>query len=257
MLNFATEQEAYTKRVDIFSMDANNNIKKENSEFMRRQHGADIEIADVNNDKLKDVVILNSYSTWNSNAAYAPNIGVLNQTKTGFAPAEYYYILDSTCTEGNNDSDTMVVESGDVNSDGRIDLVVGFGGNSEDGPYACGAPPSRIALLYQNQKGKFDAPFMVKSHDIPSSLAVGDINGDRFEDIVVFHNGQKESIGIYLQKNGQLYEEQLFVPPAGGLDSWNPSAVAIGDLNSDKKNEVIIADNDVIIELYNFKEVPK
>lgn len=119
---------------------------------------------------------------------------------------------------------------GDVNSDGRDDLVMSHGGNS---------PNSHISIGYQSAAGDIAAPDPKSSLDLPGTVRVGDINGDGLNDVVVRHEGF-DSIGVYMQNaNGQLLNESVYTHfPTANSGSGHDDMV-IADIDNDGFNDVL------------------
>jgi hypothetical protein len=187
----------------------------------------DLAVGDVNNDKLDDIVVM-------SGQGFSDNIGILIQSESGSFDGPYYYDLGG-------DELTQGVEVGDVNGDGRNDVVISYGGNS---------PWAFIAVFLQNESGTLDTAISMSSYDCPQPVEVGDINMDGRTDVLVAHGGW-EQLGVYLQnRDGSLAPEELY--PITYASHYNRHAMAIGDLNDDHKPDVAIADYGAgLVVLYN------
>ena len=119
------------------------------------------------------------------------------------------------------------VEIGDVNGDGRNDVVMGtasFGDPIND---------HRLFVFLRNERGKLDPPikYQTTSEVSHKSISVGDMNYDGLTDVVVGNSGA--DIQIFLQN------------ALGGLDSPTVYATAdsksikISDLNNDGRLDVV------------------
>jgi hypothetical protein len=188
----------------------------------------DLKIADVTGDHRDDIVVM-------SGQLYAtPNVSVLAQLPAGgFAPVASYRVGTNTNTYG--------IGLGDVNGDGRNDVVASYGGNR---------PDSHIAVFGQKNDGTLGAPTSYSSYDIPGSTEVADFDHDGRADVVTYHNGWNE-VGVYRQQaDGTLGTEELYpVPYASWVD---PHGLAVGDINSDGAPDVVIADyNNGLVVLRN------
>jgi uncharacterized repeat protein (TIGR01451 family) len=182
-------------------------------------HGGynDLDLGDVNGDGLADIVVMSGQS-------WLPNVVVLTQAAAGgFNAPVSYSVSPMELTKG--------VAVGDVNGDGRNDVVVTYGGNM---------PYSRIGVFYQNAAGGLDPAVSFGSLDIPEAVEIADVNGDGRADIVVLHGGWYAA-GVYLQNSdGSLQaEEHYFIPYAS---HYGPQGLAIGDFNGDRQPDIAIAD---------------
>jgi len=177
-------------------------------------HGGydDMALGDVNHDGLTDIVVMSGQSY-----AY-DNLAVLRQSSTGFESATFHDLGGDELTSG--------VGVGDVTGDGRADVVVSYGGNR---------PSSMIGIFAQNSDGTLDLPTSMESYDIPSAVAIDDINGDEKADVLVLHDGWN-ALGVYIQESGgTLASESLVTAP---VSSYNPDALATGDINGDGRADV-------------------
>lgn len=73
----------------------------------------------------------------------------------------------------------------DLNHDGRVDLIVGEGGDSSD-PGGGLLSPSEVDVLLGNSDGTFAEPttYSLDDNDPPRVITVADVNGDGFPDFV-------------------------------------------------------------------------
>ncbi len=191
-------------------------------------HGGydDLDVGDVNHDGLTDVVVM-------SGQGLVPNLGVLLQNNSGALHTPSYHSV------GNNIL-THGVATGDVNGDGRNDIVVTYGGNQ---------PTSNIGVFLQNASGLFLTAVSHTSYDCAEPVRITDVNNDGRADIIVLHGGWLKA-GVYLQKaDGTLNSEALFAIPYA--THYNPHGFAVGDINGDGKMDIAIADyNNGLVLLY-------
>jgi hypothetical protein len=132
------------------------------------------------------------------------------------------------------------VAVGDLNGDGNPDLVIAnFGGNT-------------ITVLLGNGLGGF-APALGSLFAVganPQSAAIGDLNGDGNLDIVTVNSGDN-TVTVLLGNGSGGFTAAAGSPFAVGT---NPQSVAIGDINRDRKPDIVTAnsgDNTVTVLLGN------
>lgn len=175
----------------------------------------DIEIGDVNSDGRPDLVV-----TINGGFP-GQNVAVLRQQADGSFKAPIFLAADPTWG-------AFGVAIGDLNGDGRNDVVVTTGGNS----------PTSIGVYYQGIDGTLGAMTQIATYDSPMAVRVVDINNDGRADIVVSHQGWL-SVGIYFQQaDGSLAAEDRFPAPYG---NYNAQSMAVGDVNRDGRPDIVIA----------------
>ena len=137
----------------------------------------------------------------------------------------------------------MAVAIGDLNHDGRNDIVVSL----TDG----------IGVFYQNSAGTWDPMIVYPAGHAVSmecvSLRVADINGDGFPDIICLYRAKitdgtlpdRFQVEVVLNNHGQLGSSTVvytFPPsdscPAGGNPIGN--ALLVGDLNNDGLLDIVV-----------------
>src|SRR5262249_43047277 len=120
------------------------------------------------------------------------------------------------------------VAVGDFNGDGVQDLVVANSGDFDSG---------NISVLLGNGDGTFQAAVNFGAGNNPSSIAVGDFNGDGIQDLAVANNSFSSDNVSVLLGNGDGTFQAAVNFGAGN----NPSSIAVGDFNGDGVQDLTVA----------------
>jgi hypothetical protein len=112
---------------------------------------------------------------------------------------------------------------GDVNGDGRPDLVVASCG-------FCGS--AQVSILLGNGNGTFSAPLSYSSGG--GSVAIGDLNGDGHLDIAVLGS---QTVNVMLGNGDGTFG----APVMYGTGGSGATSVAIADINGDGHLDVVVA----------------
>jgi FG-GAP-like repeat len=133
---------------------------------------------------------------------------------------------------------SQTIASGDFNGDGKPDLVVG------DVPPISArlVDDGRLSILLGAGDGSFQSAQIIDAGAQPSSIAVGDVNGDGKLDLVVALAGGTSAdpfggVAILLGRGDGTFPNVTKL--AAGL---RPIAVVLGDVNGDGKLDVLSAD---------------
>jgi hypothetical protein len=224
-----------------------------------------VAIGDVNGDGRNDVVMTTSFYFDSAND-YKVFVFLQNADGTLAPPVKYATASTYTCR-------AATVSIGDVNHDGRNDVVIGESGcgievflQNGAGSLAAGVfYPSvdsykiRIAdinndglpdvvgigwgtdtasVWLQNGGGTLDPPVAYGiAHGGWDDLEVGDVNKDGLADIVVMSGQASLRVGVLAQKPGGGFA----APAYYNIPDVFPGGIAVGDLNGDGASDVVVA----------------
>jgi FG-GAP-like repeat len=169
-------------------------------------------------------------------------LGITAQTSaqgTTFAPAIAY---------GSGGYEPGSVAVGDVNGDGKPDLVVANFCASQVGGGCPNGDNGTVGVLLGNGDGAFQAAVTYSSGGWGSvSVVVADVNGDGKLDLLVTNScpeynsecplATNSTVGVLLG-NGDGTFKPAVTYASGGFD---PSSVAVADVNGDGKPDLVVA----------------
>jgi hypothetical protein len=128
---------------------------------------------------------------------------------------------------------------GDFNGDGKLDLVVGENPAVVETP-DCGC--ARISVLLGNGDGTYMPSVDYATGRFPSSVAVGDFNGDGHLDIAVANYGTlvapANTISVLLGNGDGTFQPQVTYTVGN-----NPTAIAVADVNHDGKLDLVFSNS--------------
>lgn len=190
-------------------------------DFTTDLHPNGIVIADLDGDGKADVATANNYST----SGQPASISVLrNTSSTGtinFAPR----------IDFNNGTLTYAIASGDIDGDGKPDLVVCSVTDQNVSIFRNTSTPGTISFA-----PKVDLPVGMASY----SIAIGDINVDGKPDIAIA-NSLDNTISVF--RNTSSTGSISFAPKVNFMTMLMPERLAIGDLNMDGKPDIAVTNN--------------
>lgn len=132
------------------------------------------------------------------------------------------------------------ITAGDFTSDGNVDLALSITDLSDGFP-----PRAAAAVMRNNGRGGFLSPQVSSLSGLfPEALAAADVNGDGTLDLVVGHSVQNQAelegrVSLLRGRGGGG-----FMVPIEHRVGTAPSALAVADLDNDRRLDVVIGDAD-------------
>jgi uncharacterized repeat protein (TIGR01451 family) len=172
--------------------------------------------ADFNNDGYLDV------ATWGSDGHYT-YIRVMLNNSHGVLSAPIITTVFGCCTQDLDD-----VKAGDVNGDGKVDLV---GVINETNP--------QIAVFLGNGNGTFQTPvfYSTGSTQTPCCIALADLRNNGNLDALV--SNDDGSLSVLLNNGDGTFGTATVIPSVSGNSG---SMIVSGDFNGDGKLDLALAD---------------
>ena len=173
--------------------------------------------ADFNGDQWVDLAFGNSGTQTLPGGVWV----LLNDGAGGFLPPTAY--VEAALASG--------VATGDVNGDGLPDLIVAD-------TFASRLSSGTADVLLNDGNGGFGSPAYYMAGDQSSAVAVGDLNGDGWPDLVLANRGTGD-VSVLLNRGDGAFEPEWPYRVGG-----TPAAVAIADLNGDGRPDIVVAGED-------------
>jgi hypothetical protein len=174
-----------------------------------------VALGDVNGDGRLDIVTAN-LGSYDGNTVSV----LLGLASGGFSPKTDYTV--GLAPRG--------IALGDVNNDGRLDIVTANNGLSFGGTTA--------SVLLGLAGGGFAPKTDYTTGNGPSSVVLGDLNGDSRLDMVTANSGSSTVSVLLGLASGS------FGPKTDYATGSRPYDVALGDVNSDGRLDLAVANND-------------
>jgi len=195
-------------------------------------YAVSVAVADVNGDGAQDLVVANACSNTNCQGG---SVDVLLGNGDGTFQAAVSY--------GAGGFDAQSVAIGDINGDGRPDLVVTL--CALNGPSSCGDRNGGIAVLLGNGDGTFQAAVGINSSGVGAkSVALADVNGDGKTDLLIANLCTSDCMGapyggvVVMLGNGDATFQE---PVNYGSGGFMAVCIVAGDVNGDGKLDLIVA----------------
>ncbi|MCL6495757.1 MAG: VCBS repeat-containing protein, partial [Ignavibacterium sp.] len=177
----------------------------------------DINACDIDNDNDQDILL----TEWLSCLGIPQSgrrIFILKNNGNGIFASPYFIL-----TDGNVSS----IESGDFNSDGNIDLVVG--------------QPSGIGIFLGNGDGTFQnqSIYPTDGKNI-EDIIVNDFNNDNYLDIAASTFFEESGMSVWLGNGDGTFQSSQNYTGATVWDLLNVSGIASGDLDNDNDLDILV-----------------
>lgn len=122
------------------------------------------------------------------------------------------------------------ITTGDINRDGRDDLVVVYGGNQ---------PTSKVAVFLQDSNGNLVYSASYRTYEIPESVAISDVNCDDLMDIVITNAGWESFSWMAGDGNGS-FGAFVVEPLPFYFSHIGPSGSVMYDIDGDGLDDYLV-----------------
>jgi uncharacterized repeat protein (TIGR01451 family) len=128
-------------------------------------------------------------------------------------------------------ADTVRMEAGDFNGDGKLDLALS---TTFTDPFN---HVVQLRILYGDGQGGFSAPTVVPFNGFVTTMLAQDLNGDGKSDLVVIDGGTSK-LSVLLSNGAGG-----FTAGAEFAAGTNPTRLFLADLNGDAKPDLVVSNN--------------
>lgn len=174
--------------------------------------------------------------TGNDTGENGPSLSILLNRGTGTFQAEVRKNL-------NADRDLLqAVTVGDFNGDGAADVAVA----TDD--LSVFPTQTVVQVFHNNGSGLLSGPDQYPQNGFfPECLETADVNNDGIPDLVVCHSTSDSGDGLISVLTGRASSGKPNGTFDGGIDftvGTTPASIAVGDIDGDGRNDVVVADTD-------------
>lgn len=185
-----------------------------------------VQMSDLDGDELPDMIVGNTSSS-------SHGINIMRNTGTpgnvSFGPKTFYTVSGSP----------GAINTGDLDGDGKPEVVVGNSGYDQVIIYRNTSTPGNITLQPYTSYNTYERP---------QSIAIEDFNGDGKPDMAIAnYNSNAISIFVNTTKGNNISLEWQYTVYTGAL----PSEVRVGDVDGDGKADLLVANQGLRVNSFS------